>query len=110
MIGRLERFPKPIVAAIHGACVGLGCELSLACSWRIATDAPKTKDCELSRLGFEMFAVAGPNLAAGADLAAEQVKIYQDYLAQLQPVSAKQVEVFCKATPGDSTVVKVPSS
>jgi len=75
-----------------------------------ATDAPKTKDCELSRLGFEMFAVAGPNLAAGADLAAEQVKIYQDYLAQLQPVSAKQVEVFCKATPGDSTVVKVPSS
>lgn len=42
MIARLERFPKPIVVAIHGACVGLGCELSLACSWRIATDAPKT--------------------------------------------------------------------
>ncbi|HJR35629.1 MAG TPA: fatty acid oxidation complex subunit alpha FadJ [Gemmatimonadales bacterium] len=42
MIGRLERFPKPIVVAIHGGCVGLGCELSLACSWRIATDAPKT--------------------------------------------------------------------
>jgi 3-hydroxyacyl-CoA dehydrogenase/enoyl-CoA hydratase/3-hydroxybutyryl-CoA epimerase len=42
MIGRLEHFPKPIVVAIHGACVGLGCELSLACSWRIATDAPKT--------------------------------------------------------------------
>jgi 3-hydroxyacyl-CoA dehydrogenase/enoyl-CoA hydratase/3-hydroxybutyryl-CoA epimerase len=42
MIGRLERFPKPIVVAIHGACVGLGCELSLACSWRIATDSPKT--------------------------------------------------------------------
>src|ERR1041385_7880088 len=34
MIGRLQRFPKPIVAAIHGACLGLGCELSLACSWR----------------------------------------------------------------------------
>lgn len=42
MIARLERFPKPIVVAIHGACVGLGCELSLACSWRIATDTPKT--------------------------------------------------------------------
>ena len=42
MIGRVERFPKPIVVAIHGACVGLGSELSLACSWRIATDAPKT--------------------------------------------------------------------
>jgi len=42
MIERLERFPKPIVVAIHGACVGLGCELSLACAWRIATDSPKT--------------------------------------------------------------------
>lgn len=42
MINRLERFPKPIVAAIHGACVGLGCELSLACHWRVASDHPKT--------------------------------------------------------------------
>ena len=42
MINRVERFPKPIVVAIHGACVGLGCELSLACSWRVATDSPKT--------------------------------------------------------------------
>src|ERR1044071_3249085 len=42
MIGRLERFPKPIVVAIHGACVGLGCELALACSWRVASDSPKT--------------------------------------------------------------------
>jgi 3-hydroxyacyl-CoA dehydrogenase/enoyl-CoA hydratase/3-hydroxybutyryl-CoA epimerase len=42
MINRLERFPKPIVVAIHGACVGLGCELSLACAWRVATDSPRT--------------------------------------------------------------------
>jgi len=72
-----------------------------------ATEAPKTKDCELSRLGFEMIAIAQPNLAAGADISAEAVKQYQDYLTQLQPVSAKQVEVFCKGS-SDSTVVKVP--
>ncbi|HEY9382784.1 MAG TPA: fatty acid oxidation complex subunit alpha FadJ [Gemmatimonadales bacterium] len=42
MINRIARFPKPIVIAIHGACVGLGCELALACAWRIATDSPKT--------------------------------------------------------------------
>ncbi|HEV8600600.1 MAG TPA: fatty acid oxidation complex subunit alpha FadJ [Gemmatimonadales bacterium] len=42
MINRLERFPKPIVVAIHGACVGLGCELSLACAWRVASDSSKT--------------------------------------------------------------------
>jgi 3-hydroxyacyl-CoA dehydrogenase/enoyl-CoA hydratase/3-hydroxybutyryl-CoA epimerase len=42
MIQRVADFPKPFVVAIHGACLGGGCELSLACSWRIATDSPKT--------------------------------------------------------------------
>jgi hypothetical protein len=36
------------------------------------------------------------------DIAAEAVRQYQDYLTQLQPISAKQVEVFCKGTNGDS--------
>jgi 3-hydroxyacyl-CoA dehydrogenase / enoyl-CoA hydratase / 3-hydroxybutyryl-CoA epimerase len=31
------------VAAIHGACVGGGCEMSIACDWRIASDAKSTK-------------------------------------------------------------------
>ena len=39
----VERFPKPVVVAIHGACLGGGLELSLACRWRIATDDPKTQ-------------------------------------------------------------------
>ncbi len=43
LINRVEAYPKPIVAAIHGACLGAGLELSLACWWRIATDHPKTQ-------------------------------------------------------------------
>ena len=39
---RLEAFPKPVVAAIHGACLGGGLEWALACTYRIATDSPKT--------------------------------------------------------------------
>jgi 3-hydroxyacyl-CoA dehydrogenase/enoyl-CoA hydratase/3-hydroxybutyryl-CoA epimerase len=39
----LERSKKPIVAAIHGACLGGGLELALACHWRIATDDRKTQ-------------------------------------------------------------------
>jgi len=39
----LERFGKPVVAAIHGACLGGGLELALACRWRIATDDKKTQ-------------------------------------------------------------------
>ncbi|MEK6609850.1 MAG: enoyl-CoA hydratase-related protein, partial [Gemmatimonadota bacterium] len=38
----LEAFPTPIVVAIHGACLGGGLEISLACHWRIATNHPKT--------------------------------------------------------------------
>lgn len=33
---------KPIVAAIHGAALGGGLEAALACTYRIATDAPET--------------------------------------------------------------------
>src|SRR5215470_9823696 len=38
----LAAFPKPVVAAIHGSCLGGGFEWVLACSYRIASDSPKT--------------------------------------------------------------------
>ncbi len=40
---RLENFEKPVVAAIHGACLGGGLEWALACDYRIGTDSPKTQ-------------------------------------------------------------------
>ena len=43
MMDRVEGLLKPIVAAIHGACLGGGYELALACDWRIATDHDKTQ-------------------------------------------------------------------
>lgn len=42
ILDRFEKFKVPIVAAIHGACLGGGCEVALACHYRIATDDPKT--------------------------------------------------------------------
>ncbi len=43
MVTRLAESSKPIVAAIHGTCLGGGLELALACHYRIATDHPKTQ-------------------------------------------------------------------
>ena len=40
---RLERFPKPVVAAIHGACLGGGLEWALACHYRVATNDARTQ-------------------------------------------------------------------
>lgn len=39
----LEDLPMPTIAAIHGACMGGGCEMVLACDYRLSSDAPETK-------------------------------------------------------------------
>jgi 3-hydroxyacyl-CoA dehydrogenase / enoyl-CoA hydratase / 3-hydroxybutyryl-CoA epimerase len=43
LLNRLERLRIPVVAAIDGAALGGGLETALACTYRIATDSPKTK-------------------------------------------------------------------
>lgn len=43
IMNKIEDLPIPVIAAIHGACAGGGCELSLACDYRIATDGKETK-------------------------------------------------------------------
>ena len=46
LLDRIERLPVPVIATIHGYCLGGGLELALACHWRIAS-----RD-EATRLGF----------------------------------------------------------
>ena len=42
LLNRLEKLRAPVVAAIHGPCLGGGLETALACRYRICTDHPKT--------------------------------------------------------------------
>jgi 3-hydroxyacyl-CoA dehydrogenase/enoyl-CoA hydratase/3-hydroxybutyryl-CoA epimerase len=42
LLRRLELLRVPVVASIHGACLGGGLELALACRYRVCTDHPKT--------------------------------------------------------------------
>jgi len=46
LLDRIEKLPIPVVAAIHGFCLGGGLELALACHYRIADREEDT------RLGF----------------------------------------------------------
>jgi 3-hydroxyacyl-CoA dehydrogenase/enoyl-CoA hydratase/3-hydroxybutyryl-CoA epimerase len=42
LVNQIEHLSTPIVAAIHGSCLGGGVEAALACTYRIATDDPTT--------------------------------------------------------------------
>ena len=43
VLDRLARLPCPTVAAIHGACMGGGTEMALACRYRVASRDPSTR-------------------------------------------------------------------
>lgn len=43
MFQKLEELPFPVVAAIHGPCLGGGLELALACDYRVCSDDNKTR-------------------------------------------------------------------
>jgi enoyl-CoA hydratase len=56
LFARVERFPRPTVAAILGWCLGGGCELALCCDFRVAGDSSRFGQPEV---GLGIMAAAG---------------------------------------------------
>jgi enoyl-CoA hydratase len=48
LFARIERFPRPTIAAINGYALGGGCELALACDIRVASETAKFGQPELA--------------------------------------------------------------
>jgi 3-hydroxyacyl-CoA dehydrogenase/enoyl-CoA hydratase/3-hydroxybutyryl-CoA epimerase len=58
MLDRLAALRTPVVAAIHGACLGGGLEVALACHWRVLSDHPKSV-CALPEVQLGLLPGAG---------------------------------------------------
>jgi enoyl-CoA hydratase len=48
LFSRIERASKPVIAVINGFCLGGGCELALACTFRFASDRAQLGQPEIN--------------------------------------------------------------
>lgn len=101
---KLENLSVPVIAAIQGACIGAGCELSLACDIRVvATNArislPEVKFGMAPDLGgiTRLTKLVGPGLAKRLIFSAEEIGAEEAKAIGLAEIVAGVEEIQDKA-------------
>jgi tetratricopeptide (TPR) repeat protein len=70
---------------------------ALSITQSAATEAPTAKSCDLARQAGDLIPLATEKIAAGAEVSPDAARQYLQYLEQITPIVAKQVEVLCTA-------------
>lgn len=108
IFGLIAASPVPVVAAVHGAAAGGGCELMLACTARIASDAAVTQ-IGLPEVGLGVIPGWGgtarlPRLLGAAPALAHMLKG-----ALLPAAEAKAAGLVDEVVPADSLLARARS-
>ena len=101
----LARVPKPVVAAVNGYALGGGCELALACDFRIAADDAKLGQPEVL-LGIipgaggtqRLTRLVGPAKAKDLVFSGRQVTAQEALAIGLVDAVVPAAEVYAEAT------------
>ena len=72
---------------------------ALSVSQSAASEAPASKNCDLSKLADSSLTEAEVNLISGGSAAPDAAKQYLDYVAKLRPYVSDQLKSFCNAAP-----------
>ncbi|MDQ6828623.1 MAG: hypothetical protein M3081_07125, partial [Gemmatimonadota bacterium] len=70
--------------------------VALSIAQSAASDAPKLKSCDLSKMAEDMLPVAQLGISQGGSVAPDAAKQYLDYIDQLVPIVQSQVKALCK--------------
>jgi enoyl-CoA hydratase len=119
-LGALARIPKPVVAAITGYALGGGCELALACDWRVVAEDAKLGQPEI-KLGIipgaggtqRLARLVGPARAKDIVLSGRMVDAQEalriglaDRVVPAQRVYDEAVELVTPYTKGPAQAVR----
>ncbi len=101
---RLQAMPKPSIAAVHGFALGGGCELALACDFRIAAESARFGQPEIN-LGIipgyggtqRLARLVGASRAKYLCITGEQVTAQEAYRIGLADAVVPDAELFSSA-------------